>query len=112
MLQVLQLRAIIMITVHDPQLCEQLLGFKESPKPSSAISTEQIAGKRTASKPASVSSSISVGSMQRHCSQMIRAQEWLSRKSRRNVMVREFINLKINPTTFLCVYIYVLGSSN
>lgn len=76
-----------MITVHDPQLCEQLLGFKESPKPSSANSTEKIAGKKTASKPASMSSSISVGSMQRHCSQMIRAQEWLSRKSRRNVMV-------------------------
>lgn len=64
-----------MITVHDRELCSQLLG----------IEILEATPKEQTSTP-NVRMVTPLGINQSH-SQIIRAQEWLSRKARRNIIV-------------------------
>lgn len=66
-----------MITIHDPQLCEHFMGCK-APKKTGTPSPRTSKKRSQATTPR----------LNRSASQLVRTQEWLSRKARRNIMVR------------------------
>lgn len=99
-----------MITVHDPELCQQLLGYdnkvmEEGAKspPTRDKETNKLSS-RVGSSPGSNSADIS-----RSTSQLLRAQNWLSRKARRNTVVQShsynlILHLQFHFISFLCFH--------
>ena len=98
-----------MITVHDPELCQQLLGYDEvkeggGKSPSDRDKGTNKVSPRVGSSPGSSSAGIS-----RSTSQLVRAQDWLSRKARRNIVVQShsynlILHLQFHFISFLCFH--------
>ena len=65
-----------MITVHDRELCKRALGYD--------IKETVSLNRESSPKSAKISTPLCINQSQ---SQLLRAQEWLSRKARRNVIV-------------------------
>jgi hypothetical protein len=68
-----------MITVHDKDLCRELLGFEMQ---------EETSAKHKRARSNVILVTPSTSRLNTSHSQLLRAQDWLSRKARRKIMVK------------------------
>lgn len=99
-----------MIRIHDPELCQQLLGCDEVTEGETKTPPTRDKGKNKVSpRVGSSTDSSSSAGISRSTSQLVRAQDWLSRKARRNIVVQSHSynlipHLQFHYISFLCFH--------
>ena len=100
-----------MIRIHDPELCRQLLGCDEvrEGETKSPPTRDKGTNKVSPRVGSSTGNSSSSAGISRSTSQLVRAQDWLSRKARRNIVVQShsynlILHLQFHYISFLCFH--------
>lgn len=91
-----------MITVHDRELCRELLGYEEKEEEEEDGEERKMVGPSRSYSESLFSEGAALTRSTTH-SQLIKAQEWLSRKARRTIVVCYYV--------FISLIILLTGSA-